>query len=547
MKTKFLLIILSISICSFSQTTFTTIASGDWDDTTIWQNGNIPTVGGIVILNNDIIINSTSNVDTIEVNPDASLTVSSSAILNFNSLDLKSNSTTYSSLILDGTISGTVNYNRYINVNASSGGNDLISTPLSGQAFNDFVSSNPNIVEEPDPGTRVLFGDFNIDTSTYALWDETDTRILNAGEGYRSGSTDSNGYTFTGNVNTNDINVPINVGTATRWNLIGNPYPSYIDAQSFLTVNTGILDPNSTAIYGYNDSTDDTTAGNSNRYSIINFLQNSTKNISPGQGFFLASNVTGGSIQFSPTMRSVERNDDFIQGRENNSINNFSLKLTKSTDSFITNFYFTASATTGLDPGYDAKLFGESAPVFSIYSDLVQSSTGLAFAIQALGETDYENIMIPLGINAAQGEQITVSIENSTLPNEIEVYLDDTVSNSSTLLNSSDYIVTPSANLNGTGRFYLRFTDSSLSTPENNFESIDIYTNKKDKTIVIAGYLLEDTSINIYDIQGRLMMSKSLPLDSDTQEINASSLQTGVYIVNLSNGTKIRTEKIIIN
>ena len=546
MKIKLLLFTFLIGLYSFSQSTFTTIASGDWENSSVWENGNIPTTNGIVILNNDITINSTTNVDTIDVNPEGSLTVNSSANLTFNSLNLKSSSTEFSSLILDGTISGTVNYNRFINLNASSGGNDLISAPLSGQAFNNFVTANPNIVAEPDPGIRVLFGDFNTDTSNYALWDETDTRILNAGEGYRSGTTDTNGYIFTGDVNTADINIPISIGAATRWNLIGNPYPSYIDAQSFLTTNASILDPNSTAIYGYNDSTDETTAGNRNRYTIINLLQNDTKNISPGQGLFLAPNTTGGSIQFLSSMRTNIGTDDFIQGRVNNVITNFKLKLTKDTDNFITDFYFTSDATLGLDPGYDATLFGESAPTFSIYSDLVQNSTGLSFAIQALGETDYTDVIIPLGINTMQGEQITISIENSTLPSTTEVYLDDNVSSTSTLLNSGDFVFTPNTNLSGTGRFYLRFSDSTLSTSTNDLSVIDIYTTQNNKSIIISGNLFENTIVKMYDIQGRIVNTESLATNSNKHYIDVSALQAGVYIVKLSNGNNIRTKKIII-
>ncbi|MCB0400351.1 MAG: hypothetical protein KDD26_12205, partial [Winogradskyella sp.] len=89
------------------------------------------------------------------------------------------------------------------------------------------------------------------------------------------------------------------------------------------------------------------------------------------------------------------------------------------------------------------------------------------------------------------------SIAESTLPASIEVYLDDTLTSTSTLLNTSDYVLTPSVDLNGTGRFYLRFSNSALSTTDNVFESISIYANQSNKTITIAGLLGEGTSANV--------------------------------------------------
>jgi hypothetical protein len=63
------------------------------------------------------------------------------------------------------------------------------------------------------------------------------------------------------------------------------------------------------------------------------------------------------------------------------------------------------------------------------------------------------------------------------LPATVDVYLEDNVTSTSTLLNSNDYVLTPSVNLSGTGRFYLNFMDSALSTTENIYDDLTIYTN----------------------------------------------------------------------
>ncbi|MBV7269257.1 T9SS type A sorting domain-containing protein [Winogradskyella luteola] len=504
-----------------------------------------------IILDGNAILTTNASLNNVNVYPGAGLQVNSGATLTVNDMTLESTSTSYSSLIVDGSLSGSVSYERYVNTNDLVNGNDLISAPVSGQAFDVFISNNTNILANPS-GPEVLFGGFdNNDNSgsPFEVWNETDTTPLTAGVGYRSGidtAAGSNLVTFEGTVNTSLVEVAIDQGTASILNLIGNPFPSYLDAQAFLSENAGLLDPSAQVIYGYNDSTDGTSADD---YTIISAIENNTLDIAPGQGFFVASNPTGGNIQFttnSPDMRVTSTDDDFIIGRNSTSINNVNIRLNNSTDSYITKVYFTEFSGLGLDPGYDASLLGATAPPFALFSHLVQENMGIPFATQAIGKTDYANVTIPLGVNANQGEQLTFSIVENTLPSTVNVYLDDDVASTSTLLNSSDYVLNPATNLSGTGRFYLRFTDNSLSTSEDDFDTISIYANQVDRTINIAGQLLENTVANVYDIQGRLVTSKTLSSDSTLQAVDASSLSTGIYVIKLSNGKQTKTEKVIL-
>ena len=145
-----------------------------------------------------------------------------------------------------------------------------------------------------------------------------------------------------------------------------------------------------------------------------------------------------------------------------------------------------------------------------------------------------------------EGEQLTFSISESTLPNTVNVYLDDTVANTSTMLTSSNYILTPTSNLSGTGRFYLRFSSNALSISQNTLENLNIFTNQTEKTIVISGQLLSDTAANIYDIQGRLVKTAELKAFKTSHSININNLSTGVYVVTLSNDSQNKSEKIII-
>ena len=54
--------------------------------------------------------------------------------------------------------------------------------------------------------------------------------------------------------------------------------------------------------------------------------------------------------------------------------------------------------------------------------------------IQSLPDNDYENMIIPVGINATSGMTISISASSVNLPAGIKLYLQDTSDNSFTLL-----------------------------------------------------------------------------------------------------------------
>lgn len=522
------------------------------------ENGGMIEITGPDVTFKSLTINAGG---TVVVNPGQGLTITGN-LNNLGTLTLNSISTQYSSLIVNGTSTGNVSYNRHVNGNSTLGDtnaigdNDLISAPVTGQAFGVFATANPNLLENPSDATEKAFAIFDKTTGSYENYFTTTNAAttLDAAVGYRAATNNTSTLTFTGSVNTGTVSYNIvNSGPVQAdWNLIGNPYPSYMLVQDFLEheVATGVenkdlFQPDTAAIYGY----DGDVNSNTNSYEVYNLATTSpTTVIAPGQGFLVSADpadVVAYDVEFTPAMRTTGSADDFIVGRGGVLVN-LELQLTTATDAAVTDFYFNPNASLGLDPGYDAAIYGGTAPAFSIYSLLVEDNVGTPFVIQALGETDFGDTTIALGVNANQGEQLTFSVSTNTLPSTVDVFLDDTVASTSTLLNSGDFVITPATALNGTGRFFLRFMDSSLSTIENNLVDLNIYANQDNRTIVIAGQLTGPTFANVYDIQGRLVSSQPLDTNASLQNINASTLRTGIYIVELVNDLGSVTEKVIL-
>ena len=508
---------------------------------------------GISFAEDDVLINSgnaivsnTTFCNTLTVNPGVGVTINTGFSLTANTTTLNSSSQLFSSLIVNGTINGTVNYNRYAALIAPTGTNDLISAPVVDQTFGSFATENTNLAAS---GVLRAFAPYNTIAGTYINYNTTDNAAttLAAGKGFRVATTDGSTLKFTGIARTNEVDVSIS-DAGNAWNLIGNPYPSYIDFATFFNLNKTQFNSDSAyqALYGYDGDA-------SNGWTIWNLATitdaNITELIAPGQAFFVKAKPTGGAVKFTPAMRTTGSSDDFILGKQKSkNVALCKLRLTSATKSATTAIYFIEGTTRGLDVGYDAGKYVSGSAGFSIFSNLVEDNSGLDMAIQSLPYTDFNDVVIPLGINAS-ATGLTIAIDNSTknLPEYINVYLEDTVANTLTLLNNTAYTFSPSEALSGTGRFYLRYTSKALSVLTNSFEYLQIYSATSQKEIVVKGKLNSKSSAELFDIQGRLVLRQNVEHSQISNTIKVATLSAGTYIIKAFNASQLKTQKLVIN
>ena len=533
-----------------------------------------PTNPSGISTSNDIINvisgNTSSSIDIISAATEAnSLTISSGAKLVINTgasltvenfdnqgiLTIRSNSTKFGTLITNTIIdNGTIDYRRYVNANASSGGNDLISAPLHGQTFGDFAEyqSNENVIfNNPNNTSQKLFGPFDKISNTYLLYDTdtSDTNIaLDAGIGFRAASeaTSTNVLVFTGNLEIGMVNIPIldNGSQFSEWNLIGNPYTANVDFEAFFNANKTQLNTGAfQAIYGYNATANKWTIWN--QLSIDDFTE--TEVFVPGQGFFVPSKPDNGMITFSPDMRRTGISDDFILNRSSTNSNIALAKLCMNTNSqeFNTDIYFMDGQTTGLDIGYDAGAFNGNAN--GLFTHLVTDNEGLEMAIQTLPFTNINDVIVALGLKATQGIQLSIGLDttNSALPSGIDLYLEDSENSTWTLLNMNNYTFTPSTNITGIGRFFIHFQPETLSSSENELDQINIAVI--DKIVYVRGLLEGATELYIHDVLGRKALHRDLDANGSINTISLSDLTSGIYLVHLKNKTHTKTQKVILN
>jgi len=483
---------------------------------------------------------------------------------NSGTFTLNSDSDEFSSIIIGGSVTGNISYNRYVN---SVGTNewDLIGAPVSGQSINSFVTANASTLASNGDAYAIGYYDNYWNEwenyTTSSNWYPFDGNFI-LGMGFQMATINGGTLKFTGAPAATNKTLPIidfSVGGGegggeggTKWNLVANPFPSYIhgntsadSSNNFLTINSEKLHDSYQAIYGYDAD------GIGSGYTVYNNTSTALR-IAPGQAFMVASdnpNVENPDVlSFTTAMRTTTGGDDFIAGR--NSENSFELilKLYEG-DSEIdhTKFYFKEGLNLKLDPGYDAGHFNQQA---ALTSRLVEEDEGVGFAINAMGLESINDVVIPLVVNRESGNGFKISIHTNDIYEGTNVYLEDNQQGTMTLLNEQDFELTPQDNLSGAGRFFIHLTETVLSI-DNKIETnyLNVFKADVNNFITVEGTAIQSNQINLrlYNILGKEVVSKTLENNINTQTISTQGLATGIYVIKLKSGNTVLTKKLIIN
>ena len=354
---------------------------------------------------------------------------------------------------------------------------------------------------------------------------------------------------FTGTMQTTDQNINIinndglnNVGR--RWNLVSNPFPSYIvgydgteNPTNFLYANTTAIDSEYLAVYGWNGSD----------YTIYNNLSGAFS-IAPGQGFWVAAASTSGdNLDFTAAMRTTTGTGDFVSGPQLLTYN-VGLKLYNGEiERAATNFYFRNGLTLGLDPGYDAAAYNQST---KLSSRLAQGNQETAFAINAMAIDDLQNTRVPLEIRQNAGQAFTISISDMELPQDISVYLEDTLNVTLTSLKDGDFELTAQSNLSGIDRFFIVFKDNSVLSSGDNLgiNTLNVYKANNESFVTIAGIspYLQQLDVRLYSMLGVAVKHAIFNTTASSQSLSTAGLASGLYIVQIKSKNKTTIKKIII-
>ena len=488
-----------------------------------------------------------SNGKSITIKKEGSITMTQN-FSNNGTVTLNSDSNEFSSIIVGGTATGNIIYNRYVNI-AGANEWDLIGSPVSGLTINSFITETNNAATIATNSSSYAVGSYDNTLDTWTNATASTAGNLNVGQGYQMATTNGATLAFTGTVATGNQTVAVqnndaaNAGAGRRWNLVANPFPSYIygnvDADAtdnFLTVNTLKLDDSFEAIYGYD--------ADGTGYTIYNQTSNTALYIAPGQAFFIAADNTSADIVlFTEAMQTVAGSDDFIAAKTVNTSYQLGLEIHNNTSKIgATQFYFKEGLTLGLDPGYDAGAYNQTAP---ISSRLVEEEQGINFAINAMSVAHMNSTIIPLAIYQEEGQKIKIRIANNTLSEDINVYLEDTLNGTMTLLQEQDFELTTQNEIRGAGRFYIHLTATVLANEDSlNTSLVKVFKGAGNNFISIEG-LRSKATIKLYNILGKEVRIKALTSSNET--LSTNGLSSGIYVIQLKSNNQLLTKKIQID
>jgi hypothetical protein len=421
-------------------------------------------------------------------------------------------------------------------------------------------------------------------------WTTYSTGVMEAGLGYivmGQGSpssfsagdigTSHTGYTvdFTGKkVNNGSIDVGISkdkynidggIGSDSyniNLNLVGNPYPSAISTGELYKDNSANIRPNfyfwthaqqiSSSFAGpwaYNFSNNSFASAtvDTSTYAVTTNALNTGLSgldytyIASGQAFFVTARNTissGDVLNFNNSMRGVTNtNTSFLRVGNQDSLNRIWLSMSEQdgTKNPIA-IGFSASNTDGLSDNDVYRIDSGNDTEFYSLIPQVQGD----FDIQFLSEFDSTKT-IPLGMEILENATYTIQVEQTEgiFLNGQTIYLEDTYQNIIHDLTASAYIFTQDAGENLNDRFVLRFTNAALSNEETALSEVKVYPNPSTGVFNIAYYGSETLQYIIYDLTGKTLMSGT------GNQINLSNRAIGMYFAKITDGTAVRTLKLV--
>ena len=516
--------ITSLGTLNPTQVSWDGSSSTNWSNALNWATGSVPISSDNVYISSGLI-----NYPTV------------TSVVTVNYLTIASGAT----LKATNTFTANVTYNRTL-TNGSQW--YYMSSPVVGETYNDAWATANSVTSGQNNNKGLSWYDnssYDTDTGAgdtetgywrYLQSDDSNTGLFNVGQGYGVITSSSTTVTFIGTgINTSSQTSPITTGIS-NFNLVGNPFTSFLNLGDFYVDNPKTTVLAETEAYFWNGSSYDTkTSG-----------LHSTYEIAPGQGFFIEAAVdTNLTFDISDTnhLADTAEGADTFQKSSRPEIHLF---LSDGATSRYSNFYYIDGTTTGFDSGYDGKLFGGVTQSFALYSHLVSSSEGKYFQLQSLPKDNYENMVIPIGINADAGKEITFSTETLNLPTGLKVYLEDRETNTFNRLDGANkYTITLTETSNGIGRFYLHTAQNTLNLNTNLIlEKISIY--KTDHTTLrIVGLSQGKTTIKLFNMLGKQLLNSSFTTNG-VQDISLPQLSTGIYLIQLESEKGTLNKKIIL-
>jgi len=500
-----------------------------WTNHANWDTGVVPASGMSVIVNGDATVNSSVGIGMLTINSGKSLTVNpgkdltiSNALINSGTLTLKSDETGTATIKTDGSISGagSTTVKQYLATDR----NWYVSSPIASAAI---------------PAAQNVWYYDETETNLSNSW-KAPSVSLEVGRGYIVNPTAAEvTLNFEGALNNGDKSIILTKTTAKTsqvgFNLVGNPYPSFIDA-------TTLLSTNSTKIEGnvwYRTHT-----GTAYQFQTYNGPGNASvpqaanpSYIPPMQSFWVRALENNVQLEFTNAMRKHNETAGAILLRapESKSAERQLIRLQVSNGSATDEalLYFDAAAVNGYDRFDSPKMFNNNATIPEIFTAAGNEKLVIN------GMNNYNNgTSIPLGFYP--GQSGSFSIKASQVNNfdaDTRIVLVDNTTQSEFDLSAGDTYSFSSDAVNTTDRFSVLFKSASGTTSieETGAGNMFVTADNGRLTLQLYHLLHNNARITVYNATGQNIHTQALHTQNTVLNRN---FDAGVYLLKVENGSK---------
>jgi len=346
---------------------------------------------------------------------------------------------------------------------------------------------------------------------------------------------------FYGVPNNGNISIDVTKSAENRgFNMIGNPYPSTINAAYFLDAN-----PTLEAIYFWTHASAGNTSGGAN-YATFNragevtpttgqYLPNGTIQI--GQGFLVRTSANA-TVNFTNALRVNNTSGQFYRGLANEknriwlNLSAGNTPLNQMMAGYITD------ATNDIDGQFDAAMIDLTG------SRLYSIVNNAEFVIQARALPFSNEDVVALGFKAATSGNYTISLDHADglFSNGQEIFIKDNQTGITHSISDSDYSFASEA-----GTFNDRFSivyQVTLRVENPIADTNKIVVFNQNGTLTINSGAIAMQTVKIFDIRGRLLFERD-NVNANTTLISGLASTKQMVLIQVTANNNVVNKKSI--